>query len=487
MRLHLRLRTTVLLLGFANLLALLVAGYLFFRLQFQAELNSLLLSPSREKILAITTLIGRDLRESRPEERDAVLARHAAVHQVNFVFVDNDGNRLAGPTVEIPREVLQFVREGPPGQGPPVQGPPGFPPPPKGPRKKGPPGAGALFLAHTEGPYPYWVGVRMPANFSPGEAPLRATMLLYTPTFYTNAFFFDYRPFAIAAAIAIGLSLFIWLPFIGTLTGTLQRMSAATEAIANGNFQTRIPPSSSTELHHLGESINRMSKQLDTFVEGQRRFLGDVSHELCSPIARIQFALGILENEATGTQQQHIDDLHEEVQHMSALVNELMSFSKASLRTREVKLEPVDLLAVVERALAREVPPGRQFLLRVPDGLFVLAEPDLLFRAIANVLRNAYRYAGDAAIVEVEALTDSPHAPVRLRILDNGPGLAPEHLERVFEAFYRPESARTRSGGGFGLGLAIVKAAMDSCRGTVHCENREPHGLILELRLNRAL
>jgi two-component system, OmpR family, sensor histidine kinase CpxA len=177
----------------------------------------------------------------------------------------------------------------------------------------------------------------------------------------------------------------------------------------------------------------------------------------------------------------HIQTLHDEIQEMFALVNELLSFSKAGMNPESVLLAPVNLHSLVERAIARECFAGARIESNIPPGLAALANEAFLLRALSNILRNAVRYAGSAGPIEIRGARQD--GLVLLTVADCGPGLPPTELEEVFQPFYRPEAARTRETGGAGLGLAIVRSCVEACHGTVDCRNRQPHGLKLIVRL----
>jgi len=113
--------------------------------------------------------------------------------------------------------------------------------------------------------------------------------------------------------------------------------------------------------------------------------------------------------------------------------------------------------------------------------LVAVAEPELLLRAVANVVRNAVRYAAGAGPIQVSAARENEM--IVLRIEDSGPGIPESALPQLFDPFYRVDSSRTRDTGGVGLGLSIVKTCVESCGGTVGCENRQPSGLRVILRL----
>ena len=255
-------------------------------------------------------------------------------------------------------------------------------------------------------------------------------------------------------------------------------MDRVTKEIALGRFQARVPESRRDELGDLGQQINTLASKLESFVSSQKRFLGDAAHELSAPLARIQFALGILERRVEEARRADIEVLRDEIQEMSLLVNELLSFSKASLDPGAAPLEPVNVGDLIRRAAAREsVAPE----IRVDENLSAMARHGQLLRAVGNLLRNASRYAGEFGPISVEGRREGQHAVIT--VADHGPGLPEEALEQVFEPFWRPQSSRGRDTGGVGLGLAIVKSSVESCGGTVVCRNREPSGLEVTLRL----
>lgn len=244
--------------------------------------------------------------------------------------------------------------------------------------------------------------------------------------------------------------------------------------------------------------------RLEGFVTGQKRFLGDTAHELLSPLGRLEVALSILERRVSETERIYAEGALAEVRHISELVNELLSFAKAGGGTN-IALKPVPLAELTARVIARETQHRGLIAMDVPASLSVLAEPDLLARAIGNVLRNALRYASPISASGGETYSfrplrgsdGHPAGPITisarqngpcivLTVADSGPGVPPEALDRLFDPFFRPDTARTREAGGAGLGLAIVKTCVEACRGTVSAQNREPHGLQIDFTLPRA-
>jgi two-component system sensor histidine kinase CpxA len=283
-----------------------------------------------------------------------------------------------------------------------------------------------------------------------------------------------------AAGGVMVFSILFWLPLILSITRALQRLTRATEAIAEGRFDTRVPDNRRDELGHLGTSVNRMAGRLDTLVNGQKRFLGDVAHELGSPLGRLQVATEILETRAGPALREHVADVREEVQLMATLVNELLAFTKAGLRPRDAELSAVALAPLVQETLERERAAER-VVATVPPELMAKADAALLARAVGNLVRNALRYTAATDAIRVTAVRDD--SGVSIVVEDEGPGVPPEALARLGEPFYRPENARTRETGGAGLGLAIVRTSVTACGGEVKFSNRNPRGFRAEIRL----
>jgi two-component system sensor histidine kinase CpxA len=164
-------------------------------------------------------------------------------------------------------------------------------------------------------------------------------------------------------------------------------------------------------------------------------------------------------------------------------VNELLAFTKSGMQPRHVELTPIALAALAGDVIAREGA-GEKVTLAIAPELRVLAESELLGRALGNLVRNAVRYAGTAGPITLSASAASGR--VTIVIEDHGPGVPPADVDRLGEPFFRPELARTRESGGVGLGLAIVRNSIAACGGEVRFSNREPHGFRAELRLAAA-
>ncbi|HTV53286.1 MAG TPA: HAMP domain-containing sensor histidine kinase, partial [Terriglobia bacterium] len=414
MKTRVSISAKILLLAFLNVLLLGLVFGLFVRTQYRLDLDSLLLSPGRDRVIATSLMIAFHLQDTDRSQWNGLLARYTAgTHASAFIFSD-EGVQLAGKSVSLPAVLLDAIRHQPPFQSagshlrttilPPIFS------------KPRPPLAPLLFVVRTRDPKRYWIGVQfhmhglVPGNLTSAHGPW--TLVWMSPSLLTNPFFFDYRPWLAVIVAVILVSALCWLPLIRGLTQSISKITSVTAAIAEGKLETRVRIKRRDELGQLSEAVNHMAERLAGFVNGQRRFLGDIAHELCSPIARIQVALGILDQRAQGDQQGYVRDLREEVEHMSGLIGELLLFSKAGMNSSSAPLTRVDVAGTVARVLERETSNGVVIKTQVDQRLEVMAQPDLLFRALANVVRNAIRYAGDAGPIVISASDASNEASV---------------------------------------------------------------------------
>ncbi|MEI7731814.1 MAG: ATP-binding protein [Verrucomicrobiota bacterium] len=539
MKRHFPLYAKILLWFFLNLLLLVCAFWLLLRDQFHLGREWMLAGGADTRVEALCDLILSEINERPRDQWNDTLQRVGNAYHLKLYLFRNDGTQLAGDSVTLPSETrarlmdrqgLPPRRQGaegaggpegsaqdapanaqrtdrdgqrirparnPEGQGfrpLPERDPMGFGPPPgaEGQAPGRPPGAPELdpnaaplarlkFMVRTDNPSRYWLLVRLVTRDPQRLRPAPATLIGVTDSISGGGLFFDVRPWVYAMVGAVLFSALFWIPLVRNITQSVRQMTEATQQIAQGHFEVRVDEHRRDELGTLGQAINQMAFRLAGFVTGQKRFLGDIAHELCSPLARLRMALGILEQRADEKQQPYITSASEKAQLLADLVNELLSFSRASLGTTEVKLQPVSVNDAVAKAVQRETTDGAVFEIEVPDALCVMAEPELLVRAIANLLRNAVRYAGHAGPIRLKA--GQSDQEVLITISDRGPGVPEAELARIFDPFYRLDTSRDRGTGGVGLGLAIVKTCVEWCQGSITCRNLEPSGLEVTLRL----
>ena len=474
----------ILLWFFLNLLVLGGVLFLFFNLHFRLTPDSFLLRDANQRIEALALLISAEVSRAPRTEWEAILARYSRTYPADFLLFANDGEQLAGEKTSLPPEGLERLKRQPnppPNQERPDLRLPDLPPEQRGPLDRRPP---PIFSFRTTNPTRYWTGVRVPVRTQDRPEPIRATVLARSDSLTGHGLFFDPKPWLIILAVVLSLSILLWLPFVRSLTRTIKQMTVATEQIAEEHFNVHVNERRSDELGRLGKAINHLATRLAGFVHGQKRFLGDVSHELNSPLARLQFALSILEERVDSAHQTYVADAQEEVRVMTQLVNELLAYAKAGLKTTPVTLERVQLRALIERIIAREATEETEINVEIDKGLSVTAQPELLARAVGNLIRNAIRYAGTAGPITISAHRENQR--IRRSIKDSGSGVPEDALEKLFDPFYRLEADRGRNTGGAGLGLAIVKSCVEACQGTVSARNCQPRGFEVNLSLSAA-
>lgn len=506
----------ILLWFFVNVLILAIGAWWASGGHFPPELDSFVGGHAGDRVQREVNILSVALHSSPRDQWGTVLKSLETEYPVHcYLFENGEGRQLAGEKIELPKEVHARLVErpnngqgrfdGPPGDGPPnnrpsdgsnpppVEGgrPPADqnPPPPEDGNRPPPPlrqppgGERTRFMLHAGQPSLYWVLVRIPPLRPADSRPIPASIIITSETLSAGGLFFDAKPWLEFGAAALLVSALLWFPFVHGITRSIGRMTRATEQIAAGNFDARAAEKRSDELGSLSGAINTMAARLSGFVGGQKRFLGDIAHELCSPLARAQMALGIMEERGDDTMKSYVADVREEIELMSSLVNELLSFSKASLGS-QIKLQPTLLLPLVEKAAQRESDRDAAVEIDGPGNLTVMAEPELLLRSLSNLIRNAIHYAGHAGSITITAAPRGDK--IDLTVSDNGPGVPAEALAQVFDPFYRVDPSRARETGGVGLGLAIVKTCVESCGGTVTARNRQPSGLEVIITLQKA-
>jgi two-component system sensor histidine kinase CpxA len=311
-------------------------------------------------------------------------------------------------------------------------------------------------------------------------APDRVIWVIRANNLTGNGLFFDLKPLIIAVSVLLGLSILFWMPFAISITRYIGKLKSATDEIADGKFQVNLDTRRRDELGSLGSAIVSMSSRLDHLVSGQKRFLGDIAHELCSPLARMRTGLSILETKLPESEQARLAAIEEEATELAELIDEILAFSRSTAGISQIKGKPLCLHDLITDLLSRE---NHQLSVEnnIAPELHVLADQKLLQRAIGNLIRNTIRYAGpNATLILRASLRD---ASIVLQIIDNGPGVPDAEIPHLFEPFYRPDIARTRETGGVGLGLTIVKSCIVACGGSIVASNAKPQGFAIEITL----
>ncbi len=492
-----------------HLIVLVAAFVLFVNLQLRVGLDSLLSGRTGERLRDLGELIGHDLRSAPRSDWDTILERYSTSLGLQVDLWRPPEEWQANVFKRVPANVMGRIKDVrmPPGRQvdpvadrrPPL-GPGGFPSQmlgpegmPRGGDPGPPPGSGAevvrpqdrmprsakpAFFLRGESGDGYWAAIDVPLAMSRNQNPQHGLVLVRSNDLSGNGLFFEVRPWILGAIAVIALSLAFWAPFVLGITRYIRRLTVATEKIADGDFKVRIASGRNDELGRLGAAVSDMAGRLDHFVTGQRRFLADVAHELCAPLARLRTGLAVLEPAVPEDRQPRLMAVEEDADELAKLIEEVLAFSKAG--AGRPQLQACELGPLIREVVAKEA--GEMpVAVEIAADLVVHADPRMLSRAFGNLVRNARVHAGSEARLHISTtrLEDS----ITLVFRDNGPGVAEEELARLFEPFYRPDRSRTRDTGGSGLGLAIVRSCLEACGGRVAASRPSDGGFEVSVQL----
>lgn len=263
-------------------------------------------------------------------------------------------------------------------------------------------------------------------------------------------------------------------------------LKRAFDAAADGQLDTRVAPlmgGRRDEIADLGHDFDRMAAQLQAQIAAQRRLLHDVSHELRSPLARMQAAIG-LGRQSPDKQDTMLERIERESARLDTLVGELLTLSRleAGASGRAEHLELVELIAgIADDAQFEAEARGRSLVFSGEGECWTWAQSELIHRAFENVIRNAVKYTAEGTQVDVTVQLSADH--VQVVVADRGPGVPADELEAIFEPFHRSDAGTDAPG--FGLGLAIARRALAAHGGQIHAQSREGGGLVVEMVLPR--
>lgn len=317
-----------------------------------------------------------------------------------------------------------------------------------------------FFIRHFDSPQIE----RLPGLYIPG--------LPFAPVWHEFIIF--------AATLVVGLVMAYILA--NNISQPISILENGMNRLASGELETRVSQQLDErrdELANLGVQFDKMAAQLQKLVEKERHLLHHVSHEMRSPLARMQTILGLIEARPE-KQEEYMNRLASELTRMDTLVGELLTLSR--LETAHMPMDKDELAIVpfmqqlVEDSQVIAEQRGHHVLLdsgSLKDNLCILANESYLYRAFDNVIRNAMNYSPDGSTIRISMHEDRKN--LHIEISDNGPGINPDELPHIFTAFYRAESSNGKTG--TGLGLAITKHIAEQHEGKLFAENIEPNGL----------
>jgi signal transduction histidine kinase len=334
-----------------------------------------------------------------------------------------------------------------------------------------------------------------PASAGGDSAPPVLVALATTPWLGMRAVIGDLTVgFVMASLLASIISLLLAVLIARSITRPLQRVTAATEEIARGNYGLTLDITSPDEVRRLAASFNSMARQVKASRQAQRDFVANVSHELKTPLTSIQgYSQAILDGTARegDAVQRAAGIIHDEAGRMRRLVEGLLDLARLESGQVVMAQEPVALRQVlgdcVDKLALRAQESGIMLSLNAPDLPSVIGDGDRLAQVVTNLLDNALKHTPSGGRVTVEAaevheaqvlgaiepaLASAVSLPaVVVTVSDTGRGIPPEELSRIFERFYQVDKSRARGKGGVGLGLAIVQEIVTAHGGCIAAQS----------------
>jgi len=311
-----------------------------------------------------------------------------------------------------------------------------------------------------------------------------------------GSFFFGLRLLgqSLLPILLIGAFFCYWLARY--LTAPVIKLRDTTQALADGNLKARVSDKLAKrhdEIGYLGRDFNMMAGRIESLVEAQQRLLRDISHELRSPLTRLNVALELVRRRAAPELDKGLDRIGREAGSINEMIGQLLTLSRVESGTYRLAGVRIDLCLLLKEIAddADFEARSRNRTVRITscESCTTMGVAELLRSAIENVVRNAVHHTGEGTEVLIalscEANDSEKHALIRVR--DHGTGVPEEAIERIFDPFYRVEDARDRQTGGTGLGLAIATRAVQLHGGTIRAANAPDGGLVVEIRFPIAL
>ena len=284
-----------------------------------------------------------------------------------------------------------------------------------------------------------------------------------------------------AHLLVLAVLVLLCYAFAYHLTSPLRELRAAMDTFGAGNFDARAPNHRMDEFGALARTFNRMAAHIQGLVSIERRLLLDISHELRSPLARLSVAVGLARSSQPSVLP--LDRIQKEADRLNDLISQMLQVARLeSQNARTMQPVRLDELVrdIVNDCSIEASAHGCALVFPVPGEVTVPGDPELLRRAIENVMRNAIRYAPPESKVEV--VVEDGAGKARVRIRDQGTGVPEEALPHLFDPFFRVDSDRNRARGGVGLGLSIARRAVELHKGKLWASNAHP-GLQVDIEL----
>jgi len=296
------------------------------------------------------------------------------------------------------------------------------------------------------------------------------------------------RSLLLAVVIAVGVAVVAAFLLSRRILGPVEALTEAARGMGRGDLSRRVEVKSRDEIGDLADAFNGMADGLARVEQLRRNMIGDIAHELRSPLTNIRCQLETLQDGLAAPSPEIIASIHEEAMLLNRLIEDLQDLALAEAGQLRFQRETVDLGAVIEQTVAamrtQAANKDIDLCVDVSAGLSpVTADSERVAQVLRNVLANAITHTPKNGRIEIRAGAINGDGYVNITVTDSGPGIAPEHLPFVFERFYRADDSRARSTGGAGLGLAIVKQLVEAQGGRVWAKSEPGKGSVFGVDL----
>lgn len=291
------------------------------------------------------------------------------------------------------------------------------------------------------------------------------------------------------ALIGAVIALFLGIFLSRTITRPIRELTQATHAVSQGDLSQQVSVRSKDELGELAKAFNKMSSELSRSVNARKQMTADIAHELRTPLSLILGHAEAVHDGVLPATHENFEIIREEATRLEHLVNDLRTLSLADAGELPISPQPIEPERLINEVAAlyqyqtRSKSISLQVVLAAPLPT-IEVDPGRITQVLTNILDNATRHTPADGHITLSARQEGGW--VVFAVQDSGPGVPGENLERIFERFYRTDSARQRDGalpGGSGLGLAIAKSIVQAHGGQVSAESESGNGLRIIIRL----
>ena len=332
-----------------------------------------------------------------------------------------------------------------------------------------------------------WVGYCAAGIIS--QSDVIGVLLLASPaqTMMSNLYELRDQMLVIFFVVALFAILFSMI-FSRIITKPVTALTKGIQSMARGDFSTRVQVQGSGEIRRMARTFNAMSEKIESLDEARNQFVSNASHELKTPLATMKIMIESLIYQPemeSGLRTEFLTDINREIDRLSSIVSDLLTLVRMDVKDVKLARENMSLAALIKDTEHLLTPlkekRGQKLVLSLQDDCDMYADRTKLQQVVYNLMENAFKYTQPGGTVWV-TLQKSGRSAV-LRVQDNGPGIAAEHLPHIFDRFYRVDKARSRESGGTGLGLAIVHQLVMLHGGEIRVESEVGKGTVFTVEL----